>query len=87
MHVYITWINLNLKLFFLTEFNAFYSCGIFRLIKTEATLVGQGFLSFCFFSLGVSFLDSLDLLTSTAVSAVFIYPSISGCSSHVIAPF
>ena len=40
-----------------------------------------------FFSWKFFFLGSLDLLTSTAASAVFCCPSISGSSSHVIAPF
>ena len=58
-----------------------------RLITPEATFVGHGFLSFFAFSLGVSFLGSPDLFASTAVSAVFCCPSISGSISHIIAPF
>jgi hypothetical protein len=55
--------------------------------KTEAAFVGHVFLAFLAFSLGVFFLGSLDLLTSTAASAVFCCPSIFSSSSHIIAPF
>ena len=58
-----------------------------NVIASKTALVGHGFLAFLAFSLGVSFLGSLDLLTSTAASAVFCCPSISGSSSHIIAPF
>ena len=58
-----------------------------RMIRPKPPLAVMTFWRSWLFLMEFLFLGSLDLLTSTAASAAFCYPSISGSSSHIIAPF